>query len=293
MKISVPATSANLGPGFDTLGLALNIRNHVVIKPARFHSVSLKGEGSDNPKLKDNNMFISTFNDFHHNLSSKKQQFRFEFQNEIPLSRGLGSSSAVIISAIASAYAIEGIKLDNKKLLNLALSYESHPDNITPAVMGGFTVSTIHENEVYYIRKEIPKTLKAVVVIPNRAISTNLSRKTLPFKYSKEDAIFNISHSSLLTAAFMSEDWRMLKKASKDRFHQYYRMKQMPELFAVQKVALRNGALMSTLSGSGSTFFNIVYSKDAPRVVKKLQENFPHFKIFSCDFDNTGISIED
>jgi homoserine kinase len=293
MRISVPATSANLGPGFDTLGLALNIRNHVTIKPSRFHSVSLKGEGSNNPKLKDNNMFISTFNDFYYNLSSKKQQFRFEFQNEIPLSRGLGSSSAVIISAIASAYAIEGIKLDDKKLLNLALSYESHPDNITPAVVGGFTVSTVHDHEVHFIRKDIPKILKAIVVIPNRPISTNLSRKTLPFKYSKEDTIFNISHSSLLTAAFMSEDFRMLKKASKDRVHQYYRMKQMPELFAVQKVALRNGALMSTLSGSGSTFFNIAYNKDASRLVKKLQENFPHFKIFSCDFDNTGISIED
>jgi homoserine kinase len=293
MRISVPATSANLGPGFDTLGLALDIRNHVSIKPAKFHSVSLKGEGSDNPKLKDNNMFISTFNDFYQNLSKERRQFRFEFQNEIPMSRGLGSSSAVIISAIASAYAIEGIQIDDKKLLNLALSYESHPDNITPAVMGGFTVSTIHENEVFFIRKELPKSLKAVVVIPNRPISTNLARKALPFKYTKEDAIFNISHSSLLTAAFISEDWRMLKKASKDRFHQYYRMKQMPELFAVQKVALRNGALMSTLSGSGSTFFNIVYAKDAQRLVKKLQDNFPHFKIFSCDFDNTGVKVED
>lgn len=292
MKISVPATSANLGPGFDTLGLALDIRNEVIIKPSKFHSVSLKGEGSNNPKLKDNNMFISTFNDFHQNLSSTKQQFRFEFKNSVPLSRGLGSSSAVIISAIASAYAIEGIKLYDKKLLNLALSYESHPDNITPAVMGGFTVSTIHENEVYFIRKDIPNTLKAVVVIPNRAISTNLSRKTLPYKYSKEDAVFNISHSSLVAAAFMSEDYRMLKKASKDRFHQYYRMKQMPELFAVQKVALRNGALMSTLSGSGSTFFNMVYNKDASRLVKKLEENFPHFKILVCDFDNNGIIVE-
>jgi homoserine kinase len=253
----------------------------------------LKGEGANNPKLKDNNMFISTFNDFHQNLSNIKQQFRFEFNNAIPLSRGLGSSSAVIISAIASAYAIEGIKLSDKKLLNLALSYESHPDNITPAVMGGFTVSSIFENEVYYIRKEIPNTLKAVLVIPNRAISTNLSRKTLPYKYSKEDAIFNISHSSLLTAAFMSEDWRLLKKASKDRFHQYYRMKQMPELFAVQKVALRNGALMSTLSGSGSTFFNLAYAKDANRLVKKLEENFPHFRILQCDFDNDGIIVED
>lgn len=293
MKISVPATSANLGPGFDTLGLALNIRNEVVIKPAKFHSVSLKGEGSDNPKLKDNNMFISTFNDFHANLSQSKQQYRFEFQNSIPLSRGLGSSSAVIISAIASAYAVNEMELDNKKLLNLALSYESHPDNITPAVMGGFTVATIHENEVYFIRKDLPNTLKAVVVIPNRAISTNHSRKALPFKYTKEDAIFNISHSSLLTAAFMSEDWRMLKKASKDRFHQYYRMKQMPELFAVQKVALRNGALMSTLSGSGSTFFNIVYEKDAQRLLKKLQENFPHFRTLVCDFDNNGVIVED
>ena len=293
MKVSVPATSANLGPGFDTLGIALNIRNQVIIKPSRFHSVSLKGEGSDNPKLKDNNMFVTTFNDFYYNLSNKKQQFRFEFYNEIPLSRGLGSSSAVIISAIASAYAIEGIYLDNKKLLNLALSYESHPDNITPAVMGGFTVSIVQENEVFFVQKKIPSYLKAVVVIPNRPISTLLSRKTLPFKYSKEDTIFNVSHSSLVTAAFINEDFRILKKASKDRMHQYYRMKQMPELFAVQKVALRNGALMSTLSGSGSTFFNIVYSKDAPKVVKKLQENFPHFRIFSCDFDNDGISIED
>ena len=194
---------------------------------------------------------------------------------------------------IASAYAIEGIQLSDKRLLNLALSYESHPDNITPAVMGGFTVATIHENEVYFIKKDIPKTLKAIVVIPNRAISTNLSRKTLPYKYSKEDAIFNISHSSLLTAAFMTEDWRMLKKASKDRIHQYYRMKQMPELFAVQKVALRNGALMSTLSGSGSTFFNIIYAKDEKRVVSKLEENFPHFKVIACDFDNHGIIVED
>ena len=293
MRISVPATSANLGPGFDTLGLALDLRNEVVIKPAKFHSVSLKGEGSDNPKLKDNNMFISTFNDFHTNLSQSKQQYRFEFHNSIPLSRGLGSSSAVIVSAIASAYAVAGIEINKRKLLNLALSYESHPDNITPAVMGGFTVATIHENEVFFIKKDLPKTLKAVVVIPNRPISTNHSRKTLPFKYTKEDAIFNISHSSLLTAAFMSEDWRMLKKASKDRFHQYYRMKQMPELFAVQKVALRNGALMSTLSGSGSTFFNIVYEKDSNRLVKKLQENFPHFRTMVCDFDNHGVIVED
>ena len=292
MKVTVPATSANLGPGFDTLGLAIDLKNTVIIKPAKFNSVSLKGEGSNNPKLKNNNMFVNTFNDFHANISHKKQNFRFEFFNEIPLSRGLGSSSAVIISAIASAYAIENIKLEKQNLLNLALSYESHPDNITPAVMGGFTVATVNDNEVNYIKKDIPKSLKAVVVIPNRPISTQLSRKTLPFKYSKEDTIANISHSSLLTAAFFSENWQMLREASQDRIHQYYRMKQMPELFAVQKVSLRNGALMSTLSGSGSTFFNIAYENDVKKLIEKLKSSFPHFKVFACDFDNHGVQVE-
>jgi len=292
MRVIVPATSANLGPGFDTLGLAVDIKNKVSIKPAKFNSVSLKGEGANNPKLKNNNMFISTFNDFYENLAKQKQNFRFEFHNEVPLSRGLGSSSAVIISAIASAYAITDTKIDKDKLLNLALSYESHPDNITPAVMGGFCSAMVKDHEVHYLRKELPKSLKAVVVIPNRPISTNESRKVLPFKYSKEDAIFNISHSSVLTAAFFAEDWKMLRMASEDRFHQYYRMKQMPELFAVQKASYRNGALMSTLSGSGSTFFNLCYAEDAKKLTSALKEQFGHFRVFACDFNNTGVQVE-
>ena len=292
MRVSVPATSANLGPGFDTLGIAIRLKNQVIIKPSKFHSVSLKGEGANNPALKDNNMFIAIFNDFYHNLCSKRRSFRFEFVNEIPLSRGLGSSSAVIISAIASAYAIEGIELSKEKLLNLALAYETHPDNITPAVMGGFCVATVNNNEVQYIKKNLPKNLAAVIVVPSRPMSTNLSRKALPYKYSKEDATFNISHSSLLTAAFMSENWDMLKDASDDMFHQQYRMKQMPELFEVQKVALSNGSLMSTLSGSGSTLFSITHASDAKRIETILRKKFPHFKVFISGFDNVGLVVE-
>ncbi|AXH13200.1 homoserine kinase [Halarcobacter bivalviorum] len=293
MRISVPATSANLGPGFDTLGLAISLHNQVIIRPSKFHSVSLRGEGSNNPVLKDNNMFIAIFNDFYHNLSKRKRHFRFEFTNEVPLSRGLGSSSAVIVSAIASAYAIEGIKLDKQKLLNLALAYENHPDNITPAVMGGFNVATVQDNEVKFIRKTLPKSLKAIVVIPNRPISTQLARKALPFKYSKEDTVFNISHSSLLTAAFMTENWDMLRAASLDKVHQKYRMKQMPELFDVQKTALKSGALMSTLSGSGSTLFSMSHRDDAQRIEAELKKRFPHFKVISRNFDNDGVRVED
>ena len=292
LKVSVPATSANLGPGFDTLGVAVSLRNTVIIKPSKFHSVSLRGEGANNPVLKDNNMFISIFNDFYNNLTTKTQHYRFEFLNEIPISRGLGSSSAVIVSAIASAYACAGIKLSRSKLLNLALAYESHPDNITPAVMGGFNVATVRDNEVKYIKKDMPNNLNAVVVIPNRPISTASSRKVLPFKYTKEDTVFNVSHSSLLTAAFMSEKWDMLREAAQDRMHQYFRMKQMPELFEVQKVALKNGALMSTLSGSGSTFFNMCHASEAKRLNSILAKEFVRFQVLTLDFDNNGIMIE-
>ncbi len=292
MRIRVPATSANLGPGFDTLGLAISLKNEVIIKSSKFHSVSLRGEGSNNPMLKDNNMFVSIFNDFYFNLAKDRKHFRFEFFNEVPLSRGLGSSSAVIVSAIASAYAIEGIKLSKDKLLNLALAYEHHPDNITPAVMGGFTVATVQNNEVEYIKKNMPQSLKAIVVIPNRPISTQLARKILPYKYSKEDTIFNISHSSLLTAAFISQDWKMLKTASLDKIHQKYRMKQMPELFDVQKTSLKYGSLMSTLSGSGSTLFSIAYKDDSQKIENELKKKFPHFKVLSCNFDNDGILLD-
>ena len=104
--------------------------------------------------------------------------------------------------------------------------------------------------------------------------------------------LLNISHSSLLTAAFMSENWEMLKYASADMVHQQFRMRHMPELFEVQKTALKNGALMSTLSGSGSTFFSIAYSEDSQKLELALKEKFPHFRVMSVDFDNNGVKIE-
>jgi homoserine kinase len=129
------------------------------------------------------------------------------------------------------------------------------------------------------------------MVIPDQPISTLQSRNTLPKVYSKEKAIFNLSHSSLLTAAFFNEDWEMLRIASQDRFHQKIRMKALPELFIVQKIALDYGALMSTLSGSGSSFFNMLYIEDVPALKHKLEAQFPKFQIKVLDFDNEGLQV--
>jgi homoserine kinase len=293
LLISVPATSANLGPGFDTLGLAINLRNRVSIKPSRFFSFSIKGEGEHNPKLKTNNIYINIFNEYYKNITGRRDNFSFKFYNKIPLSRGLGSSSAVIVSAIASAYQAAKVDVSKEKLLNLALNFESHPDNITPAVMGGFTVATVDKNRVHSIKKNLPHNIKAVLVIPNKPISTNQSRKTLPHKYNKNDTIFNVSKSSLLTAAFLNEDWDLLKVASQDRMHQMYRMNIMPELFEVQKIALASGAYMSTLSGSGSTFFSMASEDNAKFIAKKLRTRFPNFYVGIYDFDNKGVIVKD
>lgn len=292
MTISVPATSANLGPGFDSLGLAVDLRNVVEFHPSKFFSVSIKGEGEDNPKLKGNNLFISIFNDHYGRLTQKKQNFKFTFFNQIPMSRGLGSSSAVIVSAIASAHEAAGIKVSKRRILNHALFYESHPDNITPAVMGGFNVAAVEKNKVFSQRKHLPEYIKAVVTIPNKQMNTNQSRTLLPKSYSKENAVFNISHAALTAAAFFNEDWEMLKIASQDRFHQKYRMKTLPELFSVQKLAYESGALMSTLSGSGSTFFSMAYDDDAQALAAKMKQKFPDFAVKVLDFDNNGLVFQ-
>ena len=293
MLISVPATSANLGPGFDTLGVALDLRNVVRIKRSRFFSISIKGEGANSFKLKGNNLFISIFNEHYRKLTGKIDRFRFTFYNKIPLSRGLGSSSAVIVSAIAAAYSMAGVAISKEKILNLALTYESHPDNITPAVMGGFTVSTVESGKVYSLKKEMPGHLKAVIAVPNKPISTSYSRTRLPKKYHMSDIVYNLSRSSLLTAAIFSERWDMLKIASKDRLHQDIRMRAMPELFELQKLALESGALMSTLSGSGSTFFSMSEEQHAQKLADVIKGRFGAFDVRVLDFDNKGLIVEE
>jgi homoserine kinase len=155
--------------------------------------------------------------------------------------------------------------------------------------MGGFNVSCVEEDRVYSKKRRLPDYLRAVVVVPNRTTSTAKSRIILPKMYRKEETVYSLSRSSYMTALFMSESWGLLRIASKDKLHQARRMKMIPELFDVQKLALRHGALMSTLSGSGSTFFNLVYEKDADEMVVALQAKFPQFRVFNLKLDNNGV----
>jgi homoserine kinase len=291
LKISVPANSANLGPGFDTLGIAIDLRNEMHINKGFVSGVSIVGSGEDNPKLKKNNLFVNIFHEIYDKYSTSDDKFKFKFINNIPMSGGFGSSSVMLIGAIASAYKFANIPFDNEKILQQALVYENHPDNISAAVHGGFTVSTVENGKVYVQKKQIPNFLKAIIAIPNKTINTNVSRAALPMKIDLKTASYNISKSSYLTSCMFNEKWDDLKIASMDALHQNLRMQAIPELFEVQETALKNGALMSTLSGSGSAFFNMAYENDVERITKKLEEKFSSFTFLVCNFDNQGLQI--
>jgi len=292
LLVSVPATSANLGPGFDALGLAIDLRNEIIVTPSKFLSLSTSGEGANSPKIKKNTLFLNIFYDNYKRLTGKEDPFRFEFINHIPISRGLGSSSAVITASITAAYVASGTKYNKREILNLALKYESHPDNITPAVMGGFNVACVEGDKVYSKKRRLPDYLRAVLVIPDKTISTAKSRTVLPSQYTTEETVYSLSRAAFMTSVFMTESWELLRIASKDKLHQTRRMKNMPELFEVQKIALKYGGLMSTLSGSGSTFFTLCYEEDSHAIANRLQKRFPKFRVLVKPFDNYGVTTK-
>lgn len=290
MYISVPATSANMGAGFDSLGVALKLYNHIEITRSRFFSIALHGEGAHFLKTKKGNIFLNIFDKTYEELTGRREAFRFKFENNIPLSRGLGSSSAVIVSAITAARAMARLPFDRAAIISRALTYEHHPDNITPATYGGFCVCAVEQERVWHIKTALEAKLRAVIVIPNKPISTRHSRNALPKRMPTEDAAFNISRSSLLTAALITRNYDYLRVASQDKLHQMIRMRFLPQLFEVQKTALDSGALMSTLSGSGSSFFSLASDQDAAeKIARALAAQFPSFRVEIVEFDTQGV----
>lgn len=295
MNFSVPATTANLGPGFDSLGLSLNLRNCFSVSPSTKKEIHITGEGADHDKFYSDNLFSKIFTKKYNELGGA-DTFKFRFHNKIPISRGLGSSSAVIVGAIFSAYKMAGRVPIKSEVLNSAFHYEQHPDNITSAVFGGFNVSVVRcrkdKPSIINARQRMPNDVVSVIVVPNKVMPTRVSRSVLPVQYPISDAVFNVSRSSMLSVAFFSQRWDLLREASLDRLHQSYRMNNMPILSKVQKFALMRGALMSTLSGSGSSIFNLCFRNDGDALRSSLANKFPFFRVLMVDLDNDGVKVE-
>jgi homoserine kinase len=271
--------------------LAINLRNEVEITPSATKEVIIEGEGAEILRRVRRNYFVDIFEKTYRELTKKEPKFKIRFINRIPISRGLGSSSSAIVGAITAAYELAQIPIRREKILSLALKYEPHPDNITPATMGGFCVAKVKRERVYYLKKSIPPFLQAVVVIPDKPISTNRSREALKESYPLPDVVSNISSSSMITAAFFAQRYELLRYVVEDRVHQEERMKAVPELFKVREIALKHGALMATLSGSGSTYFCLAYREDAAQIREAIASAFKQFAVRVYNFDNYGVRV--
>lgn len=250
--ITVPATSANLGPGFDCLGLALNLYNQVIFTETDDSELTITvcGEGTSQIPTDKRNLVYQAADCTFAQIGRRPSGFRITQNNCIPVGSGLGSSSAATISGILGANALVDGGLSQAQILALAVEIEGHPDNATPALYGGLTLTLTEDKQLYVEHISIP-TLKVVIVLPDFDFPTIQSRATLPQHISRQDAIFNIGRMGLLISALTTADHSKLRLAMQDRLHQPYRFPLIPGSEDVIHAAYGEGATAVALSGAG------------------------------------------
>ena len=248
--VKVPATTANLGPGFDALGLALDLWNESTFEPADDFTVYIEGEGKGRLAHGKHNMILRAAQKLADRLGRKLPPFVVHCINHIPSGSGLGSSAAATLTGLLAANVLTQSALSEEEILNLATEIEGHSDNAAPALLGGLVVSTAGEGKM--IVRRLPVTaLEVTVVVPDFHFPTKQARNALPEQVKRKDAIHNISRAVLVTEAFRTGDLSLLGEAMTDKLHQPYRIPLIPGAQAALDAMKRAGASAVALSGAG------------------------------------------
>lgn len=300
-RVRVPGTSANCGPGFDCLGLAATIYNYLDLTLIRSGKVIVEsaGEGADNIPCGRRNLTWQAVSRLLKEVG-RADEFKgaiIRMKNNVPISRGLGSSSTAIVAGLVAANEIVGSPLNRQELLRLATELEGHPDNVAPALFGGFTVSVMDKGKVQTFSFQPRIKLKLIVAVPDFELSTRLARKVLPRNVSMKDAIFNVSRASMLIAALVEGREDLLPLAFDDALHQPYRKKLVPGMSEVFEAAKNAGALGAAISGAGSCLiaFTTVRSRLEDKIAAAMVEAFGAASVKSkaliLDVDRRGAQI--
>lgn len=259
-QLRTPGSTANLGPGFDALGLALSIYNSLTIETtsAPGFIIEIEGEGTDILTTDTTNLFYQSAQVTAQKAGKTLPGINVQMHNDIPLARGLGSSSTAIVAGVVAANHMLDAPFTQQDMLNIATEIEGHPDNVSPCLLGGLTMSTVEQNHVACVRALPPENLQVVVAIPQFELKTKDARNALPPNISLQDAIFSVSRACLVTAALMAGDLHQLKIGMQDRLHQPYRAHLIPKFYEVLDVAMEKGAWGAALSGAGPTLMAFV-----------------------------------
>jgi len=271
VHVRVPATSANLGPGFDALGLALALHNEIVAEEADGVTVKIDGEGADRLARDGGNVVARGVRLAYEAAGRGFKGCALECVNRIPTARGLGSSAAAWVGGLVAGNTLLGSPLSRQALLALAARAEGHPDNVAAAVFGGLTVSCATADGVTAVTLPVTGSLAWVVLVPEVTSGTAEARALLPRSIPREDAVFNVQRVALLLAGLQTALPAALTVALEDRLHQPYRLKLFPWMPEIAAAARAAGALGCVLSGAGPSLLAVV-AGDGTSVARAMEE---------------------
>jgi len=272
VRVRVPATSANLGPGFDALGLALALYNEVEARVAAETSVAIEGEGAGRLPTNEKNVIVRAMRVAYDAAGRVGEHWAVRCVNRIPSARGLGSSAAAWVGGLAAANALMGSPFDRAALLRLAARAEGHPDNVAAAVYGGLTVASGDGEAVLALSLPVPADLVWIALVPEATSATSEARAVLPASVPRGDAVFNVQRVALLLASLQTRRFDTLGIALDDRLHQPHRRKLFPWMPAVFEAARGAGALGCVLSGAGPSLLAVAENAAAADAVARAME---------------------
>lgn len=264
--VKVPASTANLGPGFDTLGMALNLFAWIEMKPSSETQIHMYGDEMNDIPCDKSNLIYKVAQTVFAEAGVSVPELEISMYSDIPLTRGLGSSAAAIIGGMVCANALIGNPLSQDRIFTLATALEKHPDNVGASLFGGIVVTVWNGERAEHIRLEPHPALEVLVAIPEFHLETEKARHVLPQSVSMQDAVFNVSHSSLLVAALASGNLPLIRQAMKDKLHQPYRAALVPGMKTILENATEYGALGVALSGAGPTLLALVDGQGVHKV---------------------------
>ena len=290
MKFRIPASSANLGPGFDCFGIAWQCYNEIEFIP---REEGLVISGCAEKYRNEDNLAYKAYHAAMTWAGQRESGLEIRFgRTDIPVSRGMGSSAALIVGGVVAANAIHGLELSGSELLAIATSVEGHPDNIAPALFGGFTVSAMDGIAAITTHFPISEKLFFTLLIPDFELSTELARSVLPVNVSRQDAIFNISRSALLIKALERGDRQLMRIALEDKLHQPYRTKLINGYDSAEAAAKKLDAMGICISGAGSTLLCIADRPEfSAEMEKELKESLPGWKVLGVKPDLQGVKM--
>jgi homoserine kinase len=272
LRIRVPATSANLGPGFDAFGVALPLLAEFEVRPARAWSVTVEGNGAMDVPLGEDNLFVVAARAAAKSVGSNLAPQHITQRSAIPGSRGLGASAAAIVGGIVAANALAGEPLGRGALLRIATEVEGHADNVAAALYGGFTIALPSADGPVAARFAFPSAWRVCLFVPAATLLTETARAVLPKDVPRGDAVFNLAHASALLAAILKSDGALLSLAMHDRLHEAARMELVPALEEIVAAARDAGAFGAALSGAGPSVIAFAPTRLAPRVTAAMEE---------------------